>query len=768
MYFNRIFLFVSIFILTYIPLHSINKYAIIPAPQELIPQVRQFVINSRTRISCPMENPEILKLAKQFSSHFQIVSGISLSIDGTSSADTLNKIVFDYIPNENKAESYHLQISPATIRISSGSASGFFYGLQTLYQLMPVEIYATKKSTRAEWPVPAVKINDSPRFSYRGLHLDVSRHFFPVAFIKKYIDAMAIHKLNYFHWHLTDDQGWRIEIKKYPLLTQIGSKRSETLKGYYFSRYPQQFDGQPYGGFYTQEEAREIVEYARNRFITVIPEIEMPGHAQAALASYPFLSCKKDSTIRVATQWGVIKNVFCPRETTFGFLEDVLTEIIAIFPGKYIHIGGDECPKDNWKSCSDCQKLIKEKKLKDENELQSYFIHHIEKFLNSKGRQIIGWDEILDGGLAPNATVMSWRGITGGITAAKARHNVIMTPSSHCYFDYYQSNPVTEPLAIGGFLPLSKVYSYDPVPTELSSEESKYILGAQANLWSEYLPTSKSVEYMAFPRVSAISEVLWTYKENKNPGSFMQRMTSQYQRYAQLDINASNAFYEVQFKSKTLDGNLLEVSMSCDCPDAVIEYHLDGKKSKYSQAVVLNKSTKISAQAIVDKKKAGKQVSKEFLVSKLTGLKYSKTVNNSWYDGGNSYALTDGIKGNTVVLSQWVGTANAKDVELVFDLKKPETVSHSSVGALHATPFRAVLPSEISVFGSVDGKNYNLLATKTIPKIDSPIWKIIRPEISFPATKVQFLKFLIKSGGTCPASTKPDDSVLFLDEISAW
>jgi len=435
-----------------IQLFAANEYNIIPFPQEIISQSGTFSFNKKTVILCSFQQTEKLKIAQQFSDQFALVSGMKLQVlDISSGTDTTNSIIFQTksVPGQSP-EAYRLQINQKTIRIEAQTGNGFFYALQTLYQLMPVEIYGYKKSGILKWSAPAVQIYDAPRFAYRGLHLDVCRHFFPVEFIKKYIDAMAIHKLNSFHWHLTEDQGWRIEIKKYPLLTEIGSKRDETLKGYYYENFPQQFEKKSYGGFYTQDEAKEIVAYAKERFITVIPEIELPGHAQAAIAAYPFLSCNQDSSVKVESRWGIFPEVYCPRESTFTFLEDVLTEVMAIFPSNYIHIGGDECPKDRWKTCPDCQKIIKTLNLMDENGLQSYFVERIEKFVNSKGRRIIGWDEILDGGLAPNATVMSWRGIQGGIAAAKSGHDVIMTPGTHCYFDKYQADPTTEPTTIGG------------------------------------------------------------------------------------------------------------------------------------------------------------------------------------------------------------------------------------------------------------------------------------------------------------------------------
>lgn len=390
-----------------------------------------------------------------------------------------------------------MSVDDTGILVSASSEHGLFYGIQSLLQLL--------EENRTAKKLPYLQISDYPKFAYRGMHLDVCRHFFSVEEVKHFLDYIATYKINKFHWHLTDDQGWRIEIKSHPKLTEIGGFRK---------RKP--FDGHAhqtanpmiYGGFYTQEQIKEIVTYAAALHIEVIPEIEMPGHAQAALAAYPELSCT-GGPFEVGTNWGVMEDIFCPKEETFALLEDVIDEIIPLFPSNYIHIGGDEAPKTRWKACAHCQDLIRREGLKDEHELQSYFITRMEKYINSKGKKIIGWDEILQGGLAPNATVMSWTGIEGGIHAAKSGHDAIMTPSSHVYFDYYQGNPQTEPLAFAADLRLEKVYSYQPIPSELTAEEGKHVLGTQANMWTEYIPNFKQVQHMLFPRLMALSEVAW-------------------------------------------------------------------------------------------------------------------------------------------------------------------------------------------------------------------------------------------------------------------
>jgi hexosaminidase len=426
---------------------------------------------------------------------------------------------------------YEMVVTPSYAAITGYGHEGTFYGIQTIIQLLPVK-------SQTSLSIPTVSIQDYPRFAYRGLHLDVGRHFFPVPFIKKYIDYIALHKMNYFHWHLTEDQGWRIEIKKYPKLTEVGSCRSGTIIGHYPGTGN---DSIRTCGFYTQDEIRDVVKYAADRYVTILPEIELPGHSSAALTAYPWLGCT-GGPYQVQQTWGVFKDVFCAgNDSTFQFLEDVLDEVMTLFPSKYIHIGGDECPKTSWKTCPKCQKRIKDNGLKDENELQSYFVQRIEKYINAKGRRMIGWDESLEGGLAPNATVMSWRGEQGGIDAAKQNHDVIMTPGSYVYFDHAQ-NKIEDSVTIGGYLPLDTVYSYEPVPAGLTPDQAKHIWGAQANVWTEYMTNPRKVEYMLFPRISALSEVLWSPKEQRNWPDFEERLQTQYRRYSLWNARFDRAY----------------------------------------------------------------------------------------------------------------------------------------------------------------------------------------------------------------------------------
>ncbi len=425
-------------------------------------------------------------------------------------------IVFQLAEEEKLGEEgYQLKIEKNRIQILAKAEPGLFYGLQSLLQLI-------QKSENNN--IPCMEITDVPAFEWRGMHLDVCRHFFPVEFVKKYIDLLAMHKMNSFHWHLTEDQGWRIEIKQYPKLTEVGSVREATMLGKNWD----EFDGQPHGGYYTQEEIKEVVAYAKERYITIVPEIEMPGHSLAALAAYPEYGCT-GGPYEVAKTWGVFEDVYCAgKDSTFIFLQNILSEIIELFPGEYIHIGGDECPKTRWEECKDCQARIKAEGLKDEAELQSYFVRHIEQFLLKNNRKLIGWDEILEGGLAAEATVMSWRGESGGIEAAHMGHDVVMCPNDICYFDHYQESPEKEPLAIGGLTTLEDVYHYHPVPEELEAKQQHHILGAQGNLWTEYISTAEKLEYMALPRLCALSEVVWTEQGKKDWESFSSRMDRHY------------------------------------------------------------------------------------------------------------------------------------------------------------------------------------------------------------------------------------------------
>ena len=502
-----------------------SEVQIIPEPAFTSISGGEYRISSVAPIYLGSDDVDLNMAALYLQERLSIAAGLKLDTKVNNAKGKGIHLSIDQLTFSENPDAYELIVTGNSARITGNSARATFYGVQTLLQLLPPEIFGPKESLEARQLVlPCVVIRDEPRYSWRGMHLDVGRHIYPVEFVKKYIDLIAMHKMNVFHWHLTEDQGWRIEIKKYPLLTEIGSIRKTA-------------EGGTYGGFYTQEEIKEVVEYARTRFVDVMPEIELPGHSVAALAGYPDISCT-GGPFEVRTAWGVAADVYCAgKEETFDFLENVLAEVVELFPFKYFHIGGDECPKTRWEECPDCQKRIADEGLADEHELQSWFIQRIEKFLQSKNRRLVGWDEILEGGLAPEATVMSWRGVAGGIQAARELHDVIMSPTSHCYFDFYQGEPMYEPKAIGGFLPMEKVYSFEPTPEGLSPEEAKHILGAQGNLWTEYIPTTDQAEYMALPRMSALAEVVWTPVELRDYELFLYRMKAHYHRLDEMDVN---------------------------------------------------------------------------------------------------------------------------------------------------------------------------------------------------------------------------------------
>lgn len=524
---NKVILLIGLlFLLNY----SYAQTAVVPRPQRLM--IKKGSVSLDASAAVRMSHPSLRASADFLNDYLSEKYGFMLSQKGPGSSF---RVQLTLTNNKSKIGSYKLDINSRRALIESGNPEGVFYGVQTLIQLLPAE--------RSDRPgLPQVYVEDAPRFAYRGMHLDVSRHFFPVSYIKRYIDYLALHKMNYFHWHLTDDQGWRVEIKKYPRLTEVGAFRAGTITGHFPG------DGntnKTYGGFYTQDEVRELVRYAAKRYITVVPEIEMPGHASAAIAAYPELSCFPEEPTRapegtvwagdttgkkVQQTWGVFSDVFVPSENTFRFLQDVIDELVTLFPSKYIHIGGDECPKDNWKRSAFCQQLIREKDLKDEHGLQSYFIQRMEKYINGKGRVIVGWDEILEGGLAPNAIVMSWRGENGGIEAARQEHQVIMTPGSHVYFDHSQIKP-DDSLTFGGYTSIRKVYSYEPEPEQLNEKQRTYILGAQANLWTEYIDNIRKLEYQAFPRMAALSEVLWSEKSRREWDDFEKRLPRLLKKY---------------------------------------------------------------------------------------------------------------------------------------------------------------------------------------------------------------------------------------------
>jgi len=658
------------------PIDSKDLSQIIPKPQITYPSAGKHLVGKDISWSIP----ESFDLTKRFLEEYLTPHGFFLAAVNPKDQDASPLWAFSIDTNLTQG-AYHLEIQKERLSVRAADDLGGFYAAQSLRQLMPEYLEQQNRDHRPFY-LPAGLIKDRPKFAYRGMHLDVGRHFFGPDEIKKYIDYLALLKMNYFHWHLTEDQGWRIEIKSFPKLTEHGSVRKETLVGHY-SDEPHQFDGTPYGGFYTQEEVKDIVAYAAQRHITVIPEIEMPGHAQAAISAYPELGCTNQA-IDVATKWGIFEDIYCAQDETFVFLETVLEEVIDLFPGPYIHIGGDEAPKTHWSSCASCQNVIQENNLADEHELQSYFITRIESFINSKGKQIIGWDEILEGGLAPNATVMSWRGTQGGIEAAKQGHNVIMTPTSHCYFDYYQSESPEEPLAIGGYLPLKKVYSYNPIPHELSPQEADYVLGAQGNVWTEYMPNFEQVQYMVFPRILALSEVVWqgpSRSLDRDYAGFTRRVGSFFKRLDAMQVNYANHLYDIasihRVESSPAAGDqsqqYIAYALINPFEELDMEYRLNNDPwGPYNGPVRIDKNSGIQARLLRQGTPVGHVMSDSLIFHPALGSVSSVVpAPHSSYNAGGIPALTNGKRGDDHRYgdSEWLGFWG-QDVDIQLDLKQ--------------------------------------------------------------------------------------------------
>ena len=593
---------------------ELREPQVVPQPASLQRTEGSFRIDRNVPVYVDIADSAILRTVGFLNERLQKAAGFSLKV--ISNDDPLHHrdegaiLVLDA---GLMKEAYNLDVTPKGIVIEYGSGAGVFYAIQTLFQLLPEAIFADSVQRGVRWEVPCCSIEDSPRFPYRGMHLDCCLHFFDIPFLKRYIDLMALHKVNRFHWHLTEDQGWRIEIKKYPLLTEKGQWRKETVVG---SLYSGIYDGKPHGGFYTQEEARDLIKYAAERYVTIIPEIEIPGHSLAAISCYPELSCGLEDHYETATRWGIFKQVYCPKEETFKFLEDVFDEIIELFPSELIHIGGDECPKASWKKCPHCQALIRKLGLKDEYELQSWFIQRMEKYINAKGRQIIGWDEILEGGLAPNAKVMSWLGEEGGIKAAQQHHEVVMSPYPKYYLDYWQGDPDSEPLAMGGPTLLRTMYEYEPVPAVLTPEERRYIIGVEGCVWTEYMPTPARVEYMAWPRMCAIAEAGWT-RAPKDWEGFTSRLETHLGRLDRLGVGYCRNFWNpfIDFHKDTEYSKV--VTMSIDAPGAEIRYTLDGSAPTaasllYEGPFAVNRQQRVTAAAFRNGKMIGDIKYKDF------------------------------------------------------------------------------------------------------------------------------------------------------------
>jgi hexosaminidase len=680
-----------------------QNVSIIPQPVSLQINLGSFDIDKSAAIKFNAANKDLKTAADFFSAAIKNISGITLLRNNRVKKNIEFKIAKTLDIGD---EGYLLNATSSAITIVANTKEGIIYGILSLLQTLPAI------RTNAALQVPCMSITDYPRFKYRGMHLDVSRHFFGPEVIKEYIDLIAAYKMNTFHWHLVDDQGWRVEIKKYPKLTSVGAWRVDQTDKVWGSRLQAKSGEEAtYGGYYTQVQIKEMVKYAAERNITIIPEIEMPGHVASAIASYPALSCTQQPQLPLTGgNYSNMSSNYCAgNDSVFIFLENVLAEVIALFPSKYIHIGGDEVAKGPWKVCPKCQAKIKAEHLENEEGLQSYFIRRIEKFINSKNKKIIGWDEILEGGLAPDATVMSWRGEAGGIEAAKAHHNVIMTPGSPVYFDHYQAGPEGEPLAIGGMNTLKKVYDYEPIPKELNAEEAKYVLGAQANLWTEYVITAEHLEYMVLPRMLALAEVLWTPKEKKNWENFNERLQSQFKAFGQKGQHYSPGNFTVSIKPSSQNGKLF-IYLSSEILNAAIYYTLDGSEpklssNKYTAPIEINTSVLLKASTVLNSRIMGVQAARQnFVMHKAIGknVTYINPVSKNYQaDGPNS--LTDGVRGTESMGKYWHGFKGDNLIATV-DLGEEKNIQSIALGCLQSYGNWIFLPQSVTFELSTDGK----------------------------------------------------------------
>ena len=665
---------------------------IIPKPISAIEKTGVFTFNKNTKINTPAHFIPVSQLLKSQLINFDFPTALHAS----------QVTYLQIAANKPFAkEGYILKITPHEITISAKSVQGAILGTNTLVQLQLLQPNQQR--------IPCGEIIDTPRFSYRGMHLDVSRNFYPISFIKKYLDIMALYKFNTFHWHLTDGPGWRLQINSYPKLTSMAAFRTHNdWKSWWNNERKYLSEGEPtaYGGYYTQKQAKDIVAYASARGITVIPEIEMPGHSEEVLAAYPELSCSGKP---------YVNDVFCAgNEASFEFIEKVLTEVMAIFPSKYIHIGGDEAGKGAWKKCPKCQLRIKNESLKNEEELQSYLVKRVEKFLNKNNRNLLGWDEILEGGLSPNATVMSWRGEKGGIQAANENHDVIMTPGGETYFDAYQNIPSTQPEAIGGYLPMKRVYNYNPIPAVLAVDKQKFIKGTQGQLWSEYIPSTYHLEYMSFPRAIALSEVAWTPVENKNFDNFSSRLQSHYLLLQKLNVNyyRPSTIIEV-FSVPDMNEQKNKISFSSEIFNANIRYTLDGSTPtsnslKYEQPFYLGGEVTIKASVITSDGVVHEPTTYFSNYHKAIGKKVRfNTLWDKSYPAQTESTLTNGIIGSiTYSDKQWLGYLI--DFDVVVDMDSITNLNKIGLRFMQYVGAGVYMPKSVSYSFSNDGINFSL------------------------------------------------------------
>lgn len=757
---------------------------IIPVPYQMELGKGRFKITGSTEIIVSSSETAIIEIAGWFSQKIFGITGRYLDIKQNKGKQPRNSIflnIDESLSDEVGKEGYKLSVKNSGVEISAPAPAGLFYGIQTVLQLLPPEIWGkpSKDDKKAVvLDLPCIEITDFPQFSWRGMHLDVSRHFFPKEFVKKYIDLIAMHKMNVFHWHLTDDNGWRIEIDQYPKLTEIAAWRADR-EDQEWDKRSQQRPGEKatYGGFYSKEDIREIVQYAKERFITVIPEIEMPGHSSEVFSAYPELSCSGDrTTVQTGSYWPNV-NIFCAgKEETFRFIENVLGEVIELFPSEYIHIGGDEADKTAWKKCPECQKRIRQEGLSGENELQSYFVKRIERFLVSKGRKLIGWDEILEGGLAPEATVMSWRGFEGGIDAATQGHPVVMCPTSHCYFDYYQADPDFQPKAIGGLITIKKVYSFRPIPSELNGDARKLILGGQGNLWTEYVSTPEHAEYMVLPRMTALAEVLWSPEIKLDWNDFSERLPSQFKRFDHLNVNYSRGSGKVEASAIfNFEQKPYSIVLETEMPGADIFYTLDGRDPlqnsfKYTKPVNIDRGLTLKAQAFLGKKKVEKVAEYKLTPHQALGKNIQYLVNFSErYTGGGNNALNDGLRGSLDFNDGYWQGFNGSNMDVKI-ISNEDLIFKSITSTFLLDQKRWIfIPDTVNIYIAEDGQNFQKLASLT-HKIPLDNEKALTNDFTMKLSrpmKARAIRIEAVNIGTCPDwhPGKGQKAWIFADEI---
>lgn len=729
-----------------------SDYEIIPKPLDVNSKGdASFLLKDGVAVIYPENNQKMQDNAEFLVDYVEKQTGVKLTSHAGMPVDGAICLTLDL--SDDNAEAYKLIVNDKRVCISGASEAGVFYGIQTLRKSLPV-------AQDINVNLSAVEIYDKPRFAYRGAMLDVARHFYTVDEVKTFIDMLALHNINRFHWHLTDDQGWRIEIKKYPKLMSVASERKETVVGRWYSGI---YDGKPYGGYYTQDELRDVIDYAAKRHITIIPEVDLPGHMQAALTAYPELGCT-GGPYEVRTIWGVSQDVLCVgNDFTLQFVKDVLSEVADIFPSEYIHIGGDECPKVRWEKCPKCQERIKSLGLKSdakhikEQRLQSYMIQEAAKYLKEKGKRIIGWTEILEGGLVPDATLMSWIGESGGIEAAHQHHDVIMTPNTYLYFDYYQSKKVEdEPLAIGGYLPIEKTYNYEPMPKELTKEEQQYIKGVQANLWTEYIPVFSQVQYMVLPRLGAAAEVQWTDPSKKDYKDFLRRVPHLVAVYDCYGWNYATHVYDVNVDMKADTVNhVLNVQLSTMADDPIY-YTLDGqdpteKSLKYTKPFTIDQSVVLKTMAVhpdrtskisVDTIRFNKATLKPVVLLQPNEFRFSP-------DG--PVVLVDGRNGNhSFDTGAWLAVAG-NDLEAVINMQAETILSSASVHVYVRKDAWLFDARGFSVSVSSDNKNYKEVASQEYKQMqESDSDGIIEHELSFDPCKATYVKIKVISEKSMP------------------